>query len=136
MDRRFFLAGVAGTALLPRIAWAVTGTPYTPGLVEAELAAGKTVFLDFYANWCTTCRAQGRVISALLEENPAYGEAISFVSVDWDVHRGAELTQRLQIPRRSTLVVLKGEEELGRIVAGTRKADIQALMDTALAASA
>ncbi len=136
MDRRLFLSALAGTALLPRLSLAATGTPYTPGLVDEELAAGKTVFLDFYASWCTTCRAQGRVISALLEENPAYGEAISFISVDWDVHRGAELTQRLQIPRRSTLVVLKGDEELGRIVAGTSKADIQALLDTALAASA
>jgi hypothetical protein len=31
--------------------------------------------------------------------------------------------------------VLKGDKELGRIVAGTKKADIKALMDTALAAA-
>jgi hypothetical protein len=41
----------------------------------------------------------------------------------------------LNIPRRSTLVVLKGDQELGRIVAGTRKGDIKALLDRALQAA-
>ena len=46
-----------------------------------------------------------------------------------------ELTQRLNIPRRSTLVVLKGDAELGRIVAGTSEAQIKDLLDTALRAA-
>jgi thioredoxin 1 len=41
----------------------------------------------------------------------------------------------MNIPRRSTLVVLKGNKELGRIVAGTAKDDIKALMDLALQAA-
>lgn len=39
------------------------------------------------------------------------------------------------MPRRSTLVVLKGDQELGRIVAITSTDKIKALMDTALAAA-
>ncbi|CAN0598520.1 unnamed protein product, partial [Ectocarpus sp. 12 AP-2014] len=54
---------------------------------------------------------------------------------DWDQHSNSKLAKDLNIPRRSTLVALKGDKELGRIVAGTKSADIQALMDTALAAS-
>ncbi len=42
----------------------------------------------------------------------------------------------MSIPRRSTLVVLQGDKELGRIVAQTGKAEIKALVDTALAAAA
>jgi len=106
---------------------------YQPGMVEAELAAGKTVFLDFKASWCSTCAAQERVIAALKAENPAYERAITFIDVDWDDFGDDALTQRLNIPRRSTLVVLKGDAELGRIVAGTAKAEIKALMDLALA---
>ncbi len=114
---------------------AVTGQRYTPGLVDNELAAGKTVFVDFYTDWCSTCRSQERTINALKAANPDYEANISFVAVDWDIYSNSKLSRRLNIPRRSTLVVLKGEAELGRIVAGTRKADIKALMDTALAAA-
>jgi hypothetical protein len=42
----------------------------------------------------------------------------------------------LNVPRRSTLVVLKGDQEPGRIVAGTAREDIKALMDLALQAAA
>ena len=133
MHRRSFLTLTAALPFAPLMARA--GTDYTPGLVEAELAAGKTVFLDFKASWCSTCAAQERVINALKGENPAYAQAISFVDVDWDQFKNADLTRRLNIPRRSTLVVLKGDQELGRIVAGTGKAEIKDLMDTALAAA-
>ncbi len=131
MNRRAFLTATAAFAATP-----VLGvTQYTPGLVAEELAAGKTVFLDFTASWCSTCRTQGRVLASLKEENPAYEQAISFIDIDWDTYKNAAITTSLNIPRRSTLVVLKGDAELGRIVAGTGRAQIQGLMDTALAAA-
>jgi thiol:disulfide interchange protein len=94
------------------------------------------VFLDFKASWCSTCAAQERVITALRAENPAYDQAISFINVDWDQWGDGDLVQSLNIPRRSTLVVLKGDQELGRIVAGTAEDEIKALLDLALAAAA
>lgn len=136
MKRRDFIISASALALLPAAAIASTGIAYKPGLVEKELAAGKAVFIDFYTSWCTTCASQGRTIKALRAANPAYDEAITFISVDWDLHSGAPISRSLNIPRRSTLVALKGDKELGRIVAGTRKAEIKALLDTALAASA
>lgn len=136
MKRREFLATAAALSVLPSIpARAASGTPYTPGLVDAELAAGKTVFVDFYTDWCTTCAAQQRAISALKDAKPAYEETLTFVSVDWDQHRNGDLARRLNIPRRSTLVVLKGDQELGRIVAGTSRAQIEGLLETALGAA-
>lgn len=135
MKRRDFLISAAALAAAPTLTHAASGTPYTPGLVDAQLAEGKTVLVDFYTDWCTTCAAQQRSIQALKDENPAYGEAISFVSVDWSEHSRSDLANRLAIPRRSTLVVLKGDQELGRIVAGTGKAQIKELMDTALTAA-
>ncbi len=131
MNRRAFLATTAAFAATPL--WAATS--YTPGLVNQALTDGQTVFLDFKASWCGTCRAQERVLDALKQENPAYEQAITFIDVDWDTYKNAEITTSLNIPRRSTLVVLKGNEELGRIVAGTSRAQIQGLMDTALAAA-
>lgn len=135
MLRRTFLAtATTFAALAPTLAKAEP-LAYRPGLVEERLAAGETVFLDFKASWCTTCRAQERVINALKAEDPAYEATITFINVDWDSFANDALTERLAIPRRSTLVVLKGEQELGRIVAGTARADIKALMDLALTAA-
>lgn len=134
MHRRTFLASAAAALTAPLAARA--SADYTPGLVKKHLAAGDTVFLDFKTSWCTTCAAQQRAIQALKDSNPAYGDAITFISVDWDEHSNSELSRSLKIPRRSTLVVLKGNQELGRIVAGTNKNKIKALMDTALTASA
>ncbi|MEL6550667.1 MAG: thioredoxin family protein [Pseudomonadota bacterium] len=135
MHRRTFLLAAAAAPLATRAKGATGWVDYIPGLVRDRLAAGETVFLDVAADWCTTCRSQERTINALMGENPAYAEAVTFVRLDWDDHKNAQIVQDLRIPRRSTLVVLKGEDELGRIVAGTRKADIQALMDTALTAA-
>ncbi|MEL7301552.1 MAG: thioredoxin family protein [Pseudomonadota bacterium] len=135
MHRRTFLLAAAAAPLATRAMGATGWVDYIPGLVRDRLAAGETVFLDVAADWCTTCRSQERTINALMGENPAYAEAVTFVRLDWDDHKNAPIVQDLRIPRRSTLVVLKGEDELGRIVAGTRKADIQALMDTALTAA-
>jgi thioredoxin 1 len=134
MQRRDFLLLTATVSLVPALGRAA-GVDYTPGLVDRELAAGKTLFVDFSASWCSTCAAQERVINALRAENPAYDQAVTFVRVDWDRHGRGDLAQRLNIPRRSTLVVLKGDEEIGRIVAGTGRAQIKDLMDAGLAAA-
>ena len=132
MNSRDFMMLTASVTLVAPMAQAA-GAAYTPELLEAELAAGKTVFLDFKASWCSTCKAQGRVIEALKAENPDYTAKISFIDVDWDQWKDDMIVADLNIPRRSTLVVLRGEAELGRIVAGTAKAEIKALMDLALA---
>ncbi len=133
MDRRQFLL-TSGAALLAAPAFAGSGTAYKPGRVKQKLAAGEVVFVDFYTDWCSTCASQQRTITALKAENPKY-DAISFVSVDWDKFGRSKLAKELKIPRRSTLVALTKDGELGRIVAGTRKKDIKALMDKALGAA-
>ena len=137
MNRRDFLIATSAAAVtlaMPLAAHAAA-RDYSPELLAAELAAGKTVFLDFKASWCSTCAAQERVITALMADNPAYAANISFINVDWDQWGKSDIVTQMKIPRRSTLVVLKGDQELGRIVAQTGKAEIKALMDTALSAA-
>lgn len=132
MDRRTFLALTAAATTLPSLGFAAAA--YTPGLVQKHLDQGDTVFLDFKASWCSTCRAQERVISALKSQNPAYEANIVFIDVDWDQYGRSDLVKSLRIPRRSTLVALKGDAEIGRIVAQTSSSKIKALMDAALSA--
>lgn len=137
IDRRsFLLASAATLALAPGASRAeMAKLFYTPGLAEKDMAEGRVILLDFWASWCSTCRAQVRVMDELRTANPAYDKAIRFITVDWDEYGTGELAQRLQIPRRSTLVLLKGEQELGRSVAGTGKDEIKALLDAGLAAA-
>lgn len=99
------------------------------------MEAGEVIILNFWTDWCSTCAAQERVIAQLMAENPAYAAKVRFIVVDWDEHGDGDLSRALKIPRRSTLVALKGKEEIVRIVAGTGKAEIKALFDAALAAA-
>ena len=133
MKRRAFIALGAVLALTPLPALAGVGwVTYEPGSVAALLARGDAVLLDYSATWCSTCKAQERAMDAIRAGNPAYSAAITFVRVDWDTYGRAPITKDLNIPRRSTLVLLRGDQELGRIVADTRSAQIQALLDLGL----
>ncbi|MCY4180005.1 MAG: thioredoxin family protein [Litoreibacter sp.] len=136
MKRRHLLAAAFAATLAPFSAMAANFVDYTPGVIEDALAEGKTVFVDFSASWCSTCRRQERVINAIRSEDPAYDAAMKFVKVDWDTYKSAAVTTDRAIPRRSTLLVLRGDAELGRIVAGTSQSQIKALMDKGLKAPA
>jgi thioredoxin 1 len=134
IDRRSLLLGTAAAAMLAALpaSAAAPFVDYKPGVIEDALSAGKTVFVDYAAWWCTTCMAQKRVIARLVEQNPAYAKSMLFVRVDWDDFGDQPVARDRNIPRRSTLLVLRDDKELGRIVAGTSEADIKALLDKGL----
>lgn len=135
MNRRDFVALTAAITLVaPLAARAATSKAYTPEALRAALEDGQTVFLDFKASWCSTCAAQGRVIEALRTSDPAYDAGITFMVADWDQWRDSQIVHDLNVPRRSTLIVLRGDKELGRIVAGTSRKQIKGLLDRALLA--
>lgn len=131
MNRRALLLAAAAFAVAPLMSFA-DSIDYTPGAAESQIAAGDTVFLDFAAVWCSTCRSQERTINALRDANPAYDEAITFYRVDWDTYGRGDLATNLNIPRRSTLVLFRDGQEVARIVAGTAEAQIRALLDAGL----
>ena len=135
MNRRTLILSGAATLILPAALALAKNVNYVPGLLKKHQAAGDTVFLDFKASWCGTCRAQGRVLKSLKEENAAYAENIVFIDVDWDTYGNSIMADRLKIPRRSTLVAFKGKQEIGRIVADTSKRNIKKLVDAALNAA-
>jgi thioredoxin 1 len=69
------------------------------------------------------------VLSQLRASSPRYNNGITFIRVDWDTYKRKSVTTSRRIPRRSTLVLIKGGKEVGRIVAGTSKSRIKALLD-------
>jgi thiol-disulfide isomerase/thioredoxin len=132
-ERRQFILGAGAALVALGGAWPALAatTPYTPAGLVAAKAAGKPFLLDFFADWCVTCAAQHRVLDKLRAAHPAY-VAIPFIQVDWDAEEHGPLVRAMKIPRRSTLVVLKGERELGRLVAETDPGKIEALLKLAL----
>ncbi len=139
MLKRTFVIGILtmltlATQLIPQSRANEDTIDYSPGDIKKALANSETVFVDYSAEWCGTCKRQERVINQLRSQNPAYNKAMTFIKVDWDLYRSDKVTTSRNIPRRSTLLVLRGDKELGRIVAGTSIDDIKALMDLGLAA--
>lgn len=126
---------IALALLAPVAAFAAgfdTVKPATPADVQAAQARGEAVFVDFKASWCSTCRAQEKVIGALLEEDPTLAQKITFLSLDWDQFADDPFTTGLNVPRRSTLIAFKGNTEQGRIIAGTDRDEIEALIHSLL----
>lgn len=105
--------------------------PYTPEIHEFVKHSKKPYILDFYATWCGTCRAQERAIDRLREQNGDYND-ITVLKVNWDAYRAEPVARDLNVPRRSTLVLLMGEKEIDRIIASTRIRDIKNLFDRGL----
>lgn len=135
MQRRDFLMLTAAVSLAAPMALAANANIYSPELVAAELAAGKTVVLDFTASWCISCQSQGRAIRALRDANPAYDKTITVVDVDWDTYKRTELTNRYGVTNRGSLVFLRGEKVIAQTFTHSSKADLKAMFDQAAAAA-
>jgi thioredoxin 1 len=131
MKKRNFLALATAALLVPQMAWAEEGIlEYTPGLIEQKLAAGNIVMVDFFENYCSTCRAQARALTALREENPAYDAKIVFINVN--IQANEDLAAKHQVTRHGTLLMLFGDEVLARVDSITKKEKIKVFLDAGL----
>ncbi|MEM8693585.1 MAG: thioredoxin family protein [Pseudomonadota bacterium] len=132
MHRRAFLISSAA-CLMPLGASAYPAIGFAPQTWRDLRETDQTVILNFRASWSLTCQIKAELIADLLAENPAY-RALTFVDVDWDTFGPSQMTKRMNVTRRSTLVVMKGGDELARIENEPYAPKIRALLDTAIAA--
>lgn len=72
------------------------------------------------------------MLKKLRASNPKYNKAITFILIDWDTYKRHSVTTSRKIPRRSTLVLIRGGKEAGRLVAQTGEEAIKALLDKAV----
>ena len=72
-------------------------------------------------------------MSALQKDNADYAE-VTVIRVSWGKFRKKPITKELAIRRRSTLVMFNSNgEEVGRLIAQTKKKVIEELFKAALA---
>ena len=72
------------------------------------------------------------MLKKLRASNQEYDKSIKFILIDWDPFKKHSVTISRTIPRRSTLVLIQGKQELGRLVAQTSERDIKRLLDRGL----
>jgi len=131
MHRRMFL--LSTVACLPAMAFAYPAEVFSPAVWDDLKQTDQTVILNYRASWSLTCQIKADLIAEALADNPAYGQLI-FVDVDWDTFGQSQMTQRLRVQRRSTLLVMKNGKEVARLVNEPYARRVRALLDTALAA--
>ena len=74
---------------------------WSPERVEAELAAGRPVFVDFTASWCLICQVNKRVALRTNATNALFAERdIVALEADWTRH-DSEITDALESFGRS-----------------------------------
>jgi thioredoxin 1 len=98
--------------------------PFSDAAFREAQVEQRPVLIDVYASWCPTCRRQGQILETLLEEDE-FAELVVY-KLDWDAQR--EIARGFGAPRQSTLIVYRGEEERGRLVADTRPDAIRNLL--------
>jgi len=86
--------------------------PFSMAALKTAQAAGKPILVDVFAPWCPTCRAQAPTIEKL-SKDPAY-KGLIILRLDYD-NQTAE-KKALGVTKQSTLIVYKGNREVGRVV--------------------
>ena len=122
---RSLVAGVLMTCAMASHALDIQ--PYDPARLQALQQQGKPVALDFHADWCSTCKAQDKVLNQLKAEP---GLDITVLRVDYDKEK--DLRKAYKIRYQSTIVVFRGDKETGRILGDTDPDKIRAGLKTAL----
>ncbi|MFP4567326.1 MAG: thioredoxin [Candidatus Woesearchaeota archaeon] len=85
------------------------------------------VVLDFWAAWCGPCRMMGPVFEELSEE---YKGKVKFGKVNTETEQ--ELSNEFQIRGIPSLSVIRGKEEINRLVGFKAKDELKAELDASL----
>ena len=109
-------------------AQALTIKPFTQAEFVADQAAGKQVAVQFHADWCPTCKAQGVALEAL-KNDPALKD-VTLLKANYDTEK--ELKKEMNIRTQSTFVVFRGKTEVSRSSGVTEADKIKATLATGL----
>jgi len=95
---------------------------------DEAVAAKSSILVHVTAPWCGTCTIQKPIVAELLAK-PEF-QNIKLFDVDFDTQKGALESFRVQ--NQSTMIVFKGDKEVGRDVGQTDPTAIEALLRKSL----
>jgi len=125
----FLLAAITVGLFFGSLAVSAAETkPYTPDAFREAQKAGQSILVDITAPWCPVCRAQKPILAKLTSE-PKFKDLVVF-DVDFDNQK--DVVRNFGAQNQSTLIVFKGENEIGRSVGDTKSESIAALLGSAL----
>ena len=113
---------LAAAALIAMTFNAEAAQRFNEQTFRAAQAAGRTIVVDVTASWCSTCRQQKPAIQAIENERP------SLVVYEVDFDSAKAVVKRFRVQWQSTLIVFKGEAEVGRSTGETDPLRIRALI--------
>jgi len=87
--------------------------------------AGHTVVVDVHADWCPTCLRQQPALKQLVAQPPFQSYDVLVVNYD----QQTDALKKFNVSQQSTLLVFKGEKEMGRATGITDSKAISALLD-------
>ena len=122
------LAFSAIAAAAPALAAGNPPEPYTQAAFETAQKAGKPILIDTYATWCDICARQAPIIDKLLGE-PQYKNVVEF-KVNFDTQK--DVMRKFNARVQSTLIVYRGDKEVGRSVGETQSEWIDDLLSKSL----
>jgi thioredoxin 1 len=128
ISRRLVLlaSALAGLALMGP---ATAGeTPFTLQAFETAQKAGKPILVEVHAVWCPTCKVQIPILGKLTADQKFKDMVV--LRVDFDDQK--EIVRKFGVQMQSTLIVFKGEKEVGRSVGDTNANSIAALLGKAI----
>jgi thioredoxin 1 len=114
---RFSLSALLLALIFASGAWALEKEPFSEARFQELQAEGKLVLVDVFADWCSTCAAQQKVLAKYRAEHPAV--ELHILEVDFDKDR--EHVRKLRAPRQSTMLLFRGEHQFWYSVAETRE---------------
>jgi thioredoxin 1 len=120
--------GMAALAIITAGALADEPRPFNREIFDKAKADGKTVLVDFDAGWCPVCKKQLEAIPQVLKQDK-FQQVVVF-RADYDSQK--ELKKQLKITHQSTLVVFKGQKEVGREQGITSASAIGELLEKGL----
>jgi thioredoxin 1 len=104
-----------------------TGLPYDQARFDALDKGGKPILVWIHADWCPTCKAQGKVLDELLPQPGLRG--LNVLRVDFD--RQKPVVRAFRAIRQSTFILFKGGREVARSLGDTRRDSILAFLKQA-----
>lgn len=126
--RHALVAATAFGTALAAPAFALSGTKFTPAALANAQKAGKPVLVEVGAPWCPVCKAQAPILGKLLGSD----KFKSFVKLDIDYDSQKDDLRALNVQKQGTLIVYKGDKEVGRSVGDSNPESIEALLAKAL----